>query len=95
MHCNSYNCLQMEHYLGRGDNYWKTHGLLCSHKDDSGSGSGYDFSGGDDLRLLEMEPDRCLVFYSVVETVHASVFILLAVSCGTTLPLNSALALER
>lgn len=66
----------MENYLGRGENFWRIHGLLCNNTYENGSG--YDFSG--DGTTMEPELDSCLVFYSVIETVHASVFIFLAVS---------------
>ena len=53
---------------------------MCSYQDVSGSGDGdFDYSGKDETLEIRSEPDTCLVLYWVVETVHASIFIFLAV----------------
>lgn len=82
--------LQKQKYLGAligNDNFWKTHGLGCGWdnlgKLGGDEGSGLTVVSGDDmLDLLDPEPSpsSCVVPYMVVETVHAAVYMFVAVS---------------
>lgn len=78
--------LQTERYLGLvigNDNFWKTQGLGCgqslnSSGDDEGSGV---LVGDGGYELLEVElPSSCAISYTIVETVHAVLYMLIAVS---------------
>ena len=68
---------QMEKYLGGGDNFWKAHGVLCGAGEDvegvDGDSSGSGQSG-------EVQTDSCLVYYAIIETIQASIFMALLVS---------------
>ena len=57
------------------DNWWKTHGVGCSPIAKTGSGAG---SGAG--TQWEEPGDTCLVPYTVIETVHASIFTFLTVN---------------
>jgi len=64
---------EKEHYLGLtfgNDNWWRKNGIGCpgSSAEERGSGGG---------RGMEEE---CLVSYAVTETIHASIYMALAVS---------------
>ena len=80
--------LQKERYLGflvGNSNYWKTHGINCYNELANNSGFGEldtnsSFGGGSGLDDEESEPVKCLVQYSIVETVHAVVYMLVMVS---------------
>ena len=57
------------------DNWWRTHGIGCSPIAMTGSGAG----SGTGTQWEESE-DTCLVPYTVIETVHASIFMFLTVN---------------
>ena len=84
---------QKEHYLGLligNDNWWRTHGIDCrlvpvgggSGAADGvtdqvvGSGAG---TGGQE-QWEESEYTSCLLSYTVIETVHAAIFMFLTVN---------------
>lgn len=90
VHLSGRLALQKERYLGLlvgNNNYWKTHGINCNSElgtnssfgeleiADSSFGGGSGVDGGE-----ELEPTECLVQYSIVETVHATVYMLITVS---------------
>ena len=81
--------LQKEQYLGilvGKDNYWKGHSILCTlasanstYIDDDEYGSGILINDGGS-ELLELDPTGCLISYAIIETVHAAVYMFIAVS---------------
>ena len=52
------------------DNWWRTHGIGCTSLVVTGSGAG----------MGEEPEDTCLASYTLIETVHASLFMFLTVS---------------
>lgn len=66
------------------DNFWKSHGLGCgqaainSSGDEIGSGI---LIGDGGYELLEVElSSSCIISYTIIETVHAALYMLIAVS---------------
>lgn len=65
------------------DNWWRTHGIGCSSPTSgtaSGDGSGAGILWEDFATQWEESGDTCLLPYTVIETVHASIFMFLTVS---------------
>ena len=59
------------------DNWWRTHGIGCTSVAVTGSGAGSGAGGGEQGAEPE---DTCLASYTLIETVHASLFMFLTVS---------------
>ena len=80
--------LQKEEYLGilvGKDNYWKGHGIQCMLVPTNSSFADDDY--GNELlindgesELVELDTETCLISYTLIETVHAAVYMFIAVS---------------
>lgn len=69
------------------DNYWKGHGIQCmlvpainSTVMTDDNGSGFLISGGGET--TELDHGNCLISYTLIETMHAAIYMLIAVSCA-------------
>lgn len=59
------------------DNWWRTHGISCTSV--SGDGSGGPWNGTESNQWEEFG-DTCVLPYTVIETVHAAIFMFLTVT---------------
>ena len=69
------------------DNWWKTHGIDCRLVPVGGSGAADQqvVGSGTNGREQWEEEYTCLLSYTVIETVHAAVFMFLTVNCCDSL----------
>ena len=62
------------------DNWWRTHGIDCRLVPVSGSGADQVVDGSGAGREQPEDEYTCLLSYTVIETVHAAVFMFLTVN---------------